>query len=71
MITAAQCRAARALLEWTQRDLMAASSVSLPSIKRFERGNGRTELVNDSLRHAFERARIRFIGRTGLDLPGD
>jgi len=29
-------RAARALLRWEQRDLAAASSVSLPTIKRLE-----------------------------------
>ena len=35
-ISSEQIRAARALLRWEQKDLAAASSVSLPSIKRLE-----------------------------------
>lgn len=38
MITAAQIRAARALLGWKQTDLAAASEVSEISIKNIERG---------------------------------
>lgn len=35
-ISSEQIRAARALLRWEQKDLAAASKVSLPSIKRLE-----------------------------------
>ncbi|MFV3127718.1 helix-turn-helix domain-containing protein [Niveispirillum sp. KHB5.9] len=38
MISAAQCRAARALIEISQDDLAAASGVSKASITDFERG---------------------------------
>jgi hypothetical protein len=41
-------RAARALLRWEQRDLEAASSVSLPTIKRLESKPGGGAYVNRS-----------------------
>jgi hypothetical protein len=61
-------RAARALLRWEQRDLEAASSVSLPTIKRLESKPGvmaahpATVLA---LRRAFETAGIEFIDENG------
>lgn len=36
MITAAQCRAARALLKWKQEDLASRSEVSVTTIRTFE-----------------------------------
>lgn len=36
MLTPAQCRAARALLDWTQRDLARVSGVSLSTVADFE-----------------------------------
>lgn len=36
MLSSEQIRAARALLRWEQKDLAAASGVSLPSLKRLE-----------------------------------
>ena len=54
VITPAQCRAARALLGMTQAALSAASGVSLPVLKRFERGSDpRASTVN-----AIERALV-------------
>ena len=47
VISSELVRAARALLRWEQRDLAAASSVSLPTIKRLEanaRPNGRPSI---------------------------
>jgi len=61
-------RAARALLRWEQRDLEAASSVSLPTIKRLESKPGimaahpATVLA---LRGALESAGIEFIDENG------
>jgi hypothetical protein len=61
-------RAARALLRWEQRDLEAASSVSLPTIKRLESKPGimaahpATVLA---LRRAFETAGVDFIDENG------
>jgi transcriptional regulator with XRE-family HTH domain len=37
-ISANQCRAARALLNWTQRDLSDASKVATKTVADFERG---------------------------------
>ncbi len=65
MITASQIRAARALLDWTARDLAVKSAVSLATIQRLERqtgipaSHGRTLA---DLKRAFEEAGIEFIG---------
>jgi transcriptional regulator with XRE-family HTH domain len=40
VISSEQVRAARALLRWEQKDLAAASKISLPAIKRLERMPG-------------------------------
>jgi transcriptional regulator with XRE-family HTH domain len=51
-ITAAQCRAARALLGWSQRDLEARAKVSKKAIADFERGA--SEPFARTLREIFE-----------------
>lgn len=38
MITQAQCRAARALLDWSQQDLAKAAHLGLSTIRDFEKG---------------------------------
>lgn len=38
MITPAQCRAARALLDWSQQDLAKAAHLGLSTIRDFEKG---------------------------------
>lgn len=38
MITPAQCRAARALLDWSQQDLAKAAHLGLSTIRDFENG---------------------------------
>lgn len=38
VLTAAQCRAARALLDWSQDDLAGRSTVAKRTIAEFERG---------------------------------
>lgn len=63
-MTPAQCRAARALLDWSQFDLVEHSGVSAKSITDYERGltkpYGRTLTA---LKAAFEAAGIEFINR--------
>lgn len=49
MITAAQLRAARALLGMDQKALAAASGVSLPTIQRMEASDGIVSGTIDSL----------------------
>ena len=61
-------RAARALLRWEQRDLAAASSVSLPTIKRLELMPGIMAAhlsTITALRKALEGAGIEFIEENG------
>jgi transcriptional regulator with XRE-family HTH domain len=61
-------RAARALLRWEQRDLAAASSVSLPTVKRLEAKPGIMAAhlsTTVALRKALEAAGIEFIDENG------
>lgn len=53
IITPAQCRAARAWLQWSQTDLADAAKVSVPTINRFERGVSNMSVL---AREAIERA---------------
>ena len=63
-VDVAQCRAARALLNWSQMDLMERSGVAQRTIADFERGTtkpyGRTLTT---IIAAFEAAGIEFINR--------
>jgi transcriptional regulator with XRE-family HTH domain len=45
-ITAEQLKAARALLGWSQNQLAIAASVSIPSVRRFERKVGRPHVAS-------------------------
>jgi len=56
-----QCRMARAALDWTQRDLAAASGVSWRTILRFETGEPVMPARVKALRHAFEAEGVLFI----------
>lgn len=67
MIEAAQVRAARALIGWSQRELADAANVSLSIVDRFE-----TEAPDslpaesiDKLRAALESAGVAFIPKNG------
>ena len=65
MITAAQMRAARALLGIDQRALAELSGVSLPTIQRMEASEGTVRGVVDTLMKvvaAFDAAGIELIG---------
>ncbi len=62
MITVAQCRAARGLLDWTQQDLADASGLSKTAINNFEKSH--SDIKAESLRAirmAFESADIEFM----------
>jgi len=65
MITAAQMRAARALLGIDQRELAELSGVSLPTVQRMEASDGNVRGIIDSLTkvvQAFDNAGIELIG---------
>ncbi len=69
MISAAQLRAARTLLSWTQKDLADVSGLSLPTIQRMETlGLHRSSAGNvDKVQRALGTAGIEFIDD---DAPG-
>ena len=66
MITAAQMRAARALLGIDQRQLAELSGVSLPTIQRMEASEGNVRGVVDTLTKVVEA-----LGRAGVELIGE
>jgi predicted transcriptional regulator len=62
--TAGQIRAARALLDWSQKDLAEKSKLSVPTIKRMEgaMGPGRSTSANvDAVLRALKSAGIVFL----------
>jgi transcriptional regulator with XRE-family HTH domain len=66
MLTASQCRGARALLDWTQQQLADASTIGVATIRQFE--GGATEPRQATLlvlRQALEAAGIEFIDENG------
>lgn len=65
MITPAQCRAARALLDWTQGDLAKATNLSVVTIRAFEKGSEMRDSNRTLLILAFERAGVQFIPENG------
>lgn len=66
MITAAQMRAARALLGIDQRQLSALCGVSLPTIQRMEASNGIIRGNIDTLMKL-----IQAFGKAGVELIGE
>jgi transcriptional regulator with XRE-family HTH domain len=68
MISAAQCRGARAMIGWSQAQLAEAAKVSRPTLVDFERG-ARTPYANNlaAIRAALEAAGVIF---TNGDEPG-
>jgi ribosome-binding protein aMBF1 (putative translation factor) len=64
MLIAPQIRAARALLDWSQRQLAEKSKLSVPTIKRMEGAMGperSTEANVEAVRRALESAGIVFL----------
>jgi transcriptional regulator with XRE-family HTH domain len=73
MITAAQLRAARALVRMDQRALAAASDLSLPTIQRMEASGGVIRGNVDSLMKliaALEAAGVELIGEGAVSYHG-
>lgn len=65
MLTPEQCRAARALLDWTQDQLGEHSSLSAVSIRSFEKGREMRESNRKLLRMTLEAAGVEFIDSNG------
>lgn len=73
MITAAQIRAARALLGIDQRQLAEMAGVSVPTIQRMEASSGHVRGVVETLTkvvEAFDRAGIELIGENVVSREG-
>jgi len=66
MITAAQCRAARGLLQWTRDDLSKQAGVGLSTITSFELEQRRPIRANlAAILSALESAGVEFIPENG------
>lgn len=65
MITSAQIRAARGMLDWSRKDLAQASGLSFTSMMRLESFDGVPSSnfkTLEAIKIAFEQAGIEFIG---------
>jgi transcriptional regulator with XRE-family HTH domain len=68
MITAAQCRAARGLIDWTQTGLAEKAGLAVSTVKDFEAGRRTPHESNlKKIIQLFEAAGIEF---TNGDAPG-
>jgi transcriptional regulator with XRE-family HTH domain len=65
-MTPAQCRAARALIDWTQDDLARSAEVGVVTIRQFERGVSEPgRAILSASRRALEEAGVKFIAGKG------
>ena len=68
MLTPAQCRAARGLIDWSQRQLAEAAGVGVATIRLFEAGKGEQRRSTLTvIKNAFEAAGVEF---TNGNQPG-
>lgn len=66
VLTAAQCRAARALIDWSQAQLSQSASIDVNTIAEFENGAREAdETTRRRLRAAMEAAGVMFIAENG------
>lgn len=62
MITPSQCRAARALLDWSQQDLAEAAKIGNATIRNFEAARTEPQHATlDVLRRTLEKAGVMFV----------
>src|SRR5258705_442536 len=72
MITAAQCRAARGLLGWSQLDLAESAGIAVITVHQFEAGASRPRRATvDVIRRAFESAGVRIIHLAITNVPAE
>jgi transcriptional regulator with XRE-family HTH domain len=66
MITAAQCRAARGLLDWSQLDLAKQAGVGIVTVRQLEASTHEPRRATlDVVRRALEAAGVEFIDENG------
>jgi transcriptional regulator with XRE-family HTH domain len=65
-VSPAQCRAARALVDWSQDQLSAAATISISALRNFEAGRSNPTRNNlAAIRSALEAAGVQFIEQNG------
>lgn len=66
MITSAQCRAGRALLDWSQQQLADAARVGVVTVRQFESGGSQPRNATlDVIQRALEEAGVIFVEENG------
>ena len=66
MITSAQCRAARGLLDWTQQELADKARVGIVTVRQVEAGLSKPRRATlEVIKRAMEAAGIEFIDGNG------
>lgn len=66
MLTSAQCRAARGLLDWSQRELAQQAGVGIVTIRQLEAASHEPRRATiDVVRRALEAAGVEFIDENG------
>jgi transcriptional regulator with XRE-family HTH domain len=66
MITSAQCRAARGLLDWTQQELADRAGLGIVTVRQFEAGlNEPRRATLEVIKRALEAAGVEFIDENG------
>ena len=66
MITSAQCRAARGLLDWTQQQLAEEARVGVVTVRQLEAGVVTPRRATlEVVQRAFEMAGVEFINENG------
>jgi transcriptional regulator with XRE-family HTH domain len=66
MITPMQCRAARGLLDWSQRDLAERAGVGIVTVRQLEAATNEPRRATlDVVQRAFETAGVEFIDENG------
>ena len=66
MITPAQCRAARALLDWSQQQLATAARVGVVTVRQFEAAAVQPRPATlDVVQRALEAGGVEFIAENG------
>ncbi|QQP90444.1 helix-turn-helix transcriptional regulator [Skermanella sp. TT6] len=70
-LTPEQCRAARALLDWTQDELATAAEVSRSTVRGFEAGQRDMQRATmAAIRRTLEGAGVSFLDADGISGPG-
>jgi transcriptional regulator with XRE-family HTH domain len=66
MITSAQCRAARGLLDWTQQELADRAGIGIVTVRQVEAGLSKPRRATlEVIKRAMEAAGIEFIDENG------